>query len=1699
MRDMVIKKDLLKDFDISQGSESIEIEVDTVDRSSIAIIGVSGRFSKAKDIKEFWNNIKNGVDCIRCLPENRIKDYYKNNPSSEIHYKNNMKAYLDEVDKFDYDYFSITPNEAKLIDPNQRLFLENTIQALEDAGYGGKTLNDANVGVFAGFSNDLSPEYKFHCMENSTESLNKAVTGNLKSVIPSRISYLLNLKGPSILIDTACSSGLVALHMASQSLKNNECDMAIVGSVELDLFEDLNCEIDLGIKSSDGRTKTFDNSSDGTGSGEGVISIILKPLSKAINDRDNIYSVIKGSAINQDGATIGITAPNAIAQAKVIEKAWRNSGINPETISYIEAHGTGTVLGDPIEIKGVQTAFEKYTNKKQFCTIGSVKSNIGHLNAASGLAGLVKMTLSLKNKKIPPTLHFKNPNKKISFIDSPVYVNNRLIDWEPIGRVRRGGVSSFGLSGTNCHVVLEEAPKNYNVNRIDMQKGGIFCLSAIDLESFYALIQEYINHFEDEKNLNFNDICYTANTGRGHYGHRLAIIADSIDDLKNKLMIFLKKDLKDLLEGSGYYKYHKIISTEKSFKEENEIYEYEKKEMTKKTDDIISKMLKNNQDDKYHLIRNLCVLYVSGADVSWKTLYSNDVYFRCSLPHYQFKKSRCWIDVKKIENMQSINRGLIEKLEESSVDVGRYKYSLSEIIEILINLVSENTGIESSGIDVYMNFFEMGFDSILLLQLIYSIQNKFSIEIPISDLYGELNTITSLAQFVIENCKNSTNLKPQNTDDKEIDLKEGKVTNKENVQGMKVISKPVIPFGQIMIKNDSHLDKIKKAKLSKFINEYNLRTEKSKKYASNNRLTLANNRNAAGFRPNLKELVYPIVAKEAHGSKMIDLDGNEYVDLTMGFGVYLFGNNPEFINKEIIKSLNNNKNIGPMSNLAHKAAKLISELTGVERVTFSNTGTEADMMAIRMARAATKRKKIVVFQGSYHGNYDGVLAYANLKTNQLVSMPVAPGITEGSVEDTIVLEYGSLESLEYIKLNFENIAAVLVEPVQSRKPELQPKEFLKSLRKITKENGIVMIFDEIITGFRILPGGAQKWFDIDADIVTYGKVIGGGMPIGIISGKAEFMDCIDGGNWSYGDTSYPKNTGMKTAFAGTFCQHPLAMTAVITVAEYLINHGEELQLRLNKMTSDMAKSINEFFKMRNVPVEVVHFGSLFRFKSNIDLDLFFYKLIHNGIYVWEGRNCFLSTEHSLEDINKIIEAVKEVTDALIEDEFWNSEGKNTEYYPLSYVQENIYISENLKDVGLSFNMPSIRHIKSKFSINKVKDIFNILINRHEALRTSFHMVKGEPVQQIHEKVEFDIEYFNAINKDYKEFEKKFFRTFDLSKAPLIRVGVVEMDTDDYMLMIDMHHIISDGQSTNILLKEFYKLYNEIELSPIKVQFKDYILHQRNMMNDSKYLNSKGFWINQFKDTIPTLDFPLDYSRKDKQTFTSKHVLFRFENDLTKKLQEFSKKNSVTLFVILFSIYNVLLSKYTNKEDIIVGTPVLGRDSELIMNTVGMFVNTLPIRNYPYKNITFEDFVINVAQQIKNSYKHQDYPLGELLKELGLDNIKDKNPLFEIMFIMDNQVNINENFGELEIENIKKIEMGSKVDIQLEALFNGKEIEFTLIYCSDLFYETTIEKFVKKFNKIVKEVLDNPKKTIGEIDTNNAEKNSLINKFNEEMI
>jgi len=457
------------------------------------------------------------------------------------------------------------------------------------------------------------------------------------------------------------------------------------------------------------------------------------------------------------------------------------------------------------------------------------------------------------------------------------------------------------------------------------------------------------------------------------------------------------------------------------------------------------------------------------------------------------------------------------------------------------------------------------------------------------------------------------------------------------------------PAVRIQRSTGDTLTAIQQKWLDEFAVRYNQRTQQSKQEAQANRAHLADPRTVSGFKPVWKELVYPIVVERSKGSKLWDVDGHEYVDLACGFGSNMFGWAAPFIIDAVEKQLHIGYEVGPQTRLAGEVAKQVCEMTGNERVAFCNTGSEAVLGAIRLARTVTGRNTIVIFNGGYHGIVDEVIVRGS---QSLRSYPAAPGIPADMVKNILVLEYGTPETLTILESRKDELAAILVETVQSRKPDLQPIDFLHQLRALTDECDAALIFDEVITGFRVHPAGMQGYTGIRADLVTYGKVIGGGMPIGLIAGKARFMDALDGGQWQFGDSSIPE-VGV-TFFAGTFVRHPLVLAAAKAVMDRLETEGEALQHSLAERTQYLAEQVNGLFETAAAPYRLPYFTSFFYLtypQEQTHGGLLFYLLREKGVHIWEGRPCFLTTAHSDEDIEFIIKAFKESIQELQRGEF----------------------------------------------------------------------------------------------------------------------------------------------------------------------------------------------------------------------------------------------------------------------------------------------------------------------------------------------------------------------------------------------------------------------------------------------------------------
>ncbi|MDR4461483.1 MAG: SDR family NAD(P)-dependent oxidoreductase [Nitrospirales bacterium] len=508
-------------------------ENQTAEGLEVAIVGMAGRFPGANNLDVFWRNLQDGVESVSTLSREELLE---SGVEAKVLDRTNYvpaRAVLDNVDLFDAKFFNMTPKEAELMDPQQRLFLECAWETLECAGYDPDRYK-GSIGVYAGSSTSgyLFNLFPRRILLQSAADMS-AMLGVEKDSLSTRVSYKLNLEGPSLAVQTACSTSLVAVHLACQALLSGECDMALAGGVSISVPQKVGYLYqEGGIVSPDGHCRTFDADAQGTVGGSGVGLVLLKRLQEAEEDGDHILAVIKGSAINNDGAAkVGYTAPRIEGQAKVIRAAHLASGVTPDSISYVEAHGTGTPMGDPIEVAALTQAFRASTDRSGFCAIGSVKTNIGHLDAAAGIAGLIKTVLALSHRQIPPSLHYVRPNPAIKFSATPFYVNRTLTEWVRGESPRRAGVSSFGLGGTNAHVVLEEAPPFQRASAVDDESCcQLLVLSARSETALNATTNRLATHLRQHSDLCLADIAHTLQSGRKAFLYRRWLTARNTEE-----------------------------------------------------------------------------------------------------------------------------------------------------------------------------------------------------------------------------------------------------------------------------------------------------------------------------------------------------------------------------------------------------------------------------------------------------------------------------------------------------------------------------------------------------------------------------------------------------------------------------------------------------------------------------------------------------------------------------------------------------------------------------------------------------------------------------------------------------------------------------------------------------------------------------------------------------------------------------------------------------------------------------------------------------------------------------------------------------------------------------------------------------------------------------------------------------------------
>ncbi|RPI77069.1 MAG: SDR family NAD(P)-dependent oxidoreductase, partial [Desulfobacteraceae bacterium] len=1981
----------------------------------IAIIGMSGRFPGANNIQEFWENLKNGVESISFFTNEELRQ--SGFQADLLENPNYVKArgILANAEYFDASFFGYSHVDARVMDPQIRIFHECVLEALEHAGYDPYSYKGL-IGLFAGASSNLYWQALTTSLSgrDSAGSFNTDLL-NDKDFLTTRISYVLNLNGPSVVIQTACSTSLVAVHVACRLLLTRGCNIALAGGVSVSMPQKRGHLYQEGmIMSSDGHCRTFDAEASGTVGGEGAGVVVLKRLEDAKKDGDTIWAVIKGSEINNDGfEKVGYTAPSIGGQSKIVKKTHYMAGVDPETIGYIEAHGTGTALGDPIEIEALKKAFN--TLKRNYCAVGSVKTNIGHLNEAAGIAGLIKTVLALQHKLIPPSLHYKTPNPRIDFTSSPFYVNTRLQDWNANMHPRRAGVSSFGIGGTNAHVILEEAPEI-----ADDKTGRPYQLLLISAKTETALDRATIhlrNYIEKNPGINLADAAYTLQVGRRSFDYRrmlvskgyknaLELLADdnlprltvseqrdqtrstafmfsgvgdhyvqmakelyqwepifhqTIDRCCEWLRPLLNLDLRDILYPTEMnqavppqeWDFRQMLGRSETPLSAADmrlnrvelaqpavfVIEYALVELLK-TWGVVPDVLIGYSLGEYvaacvagvfslqdaltivarraqliQLLPEGAMLFVSLSESRVHAFLNESIQLavvndpehcvlsgsRPALIQLEKQLTEKSISCRKIETTHALHSKMMEPIKAELTGLVQAIQLHKPQIPYLSNVTGDwITGEEATNPAYWAR------------HLCETVRFTDGLEKLLSEPEGilvEIGPGQSLSSFARQHpaCtqKQLMRILPtmRHAYDRQPDLlfllgALGKLwlagiqmnwLGFYNRERRRRIPLPTYPFERHHYWIEKNLSamfderlmpvpRIQSASIKKTAMEnwfylpswerVELITAQTKRDNRRCLLFVNDNRLAVRLSERLQgELHDPVIV--TIGAKFNKQKNNHYcINPREKNGYHFLFNDlyaqarfpeliihlwtmsdtipspfdPESVRRsqdagfysllyltraigehnisqdiEIITVSNNlhevtgEEIIDPWKAMLLGPCKVIPQEYGNIRcrsidlwLTESEIDREAELSENLAAEFLAQcdepviayrnnRRWVQVFKIIQPGAWNKILNKADsgaLPWRKNGVYLITGGLDEmglffaeclaKTVKAKLILlshsefplkeaweewiqSYASDDPIRRRIIKIKEIEAAGSEVLVYRVDFSEFKEVEKIVNAAEKKLGAIRgiihaagankpdfiseinkeayesYFQEKTYGLLNL---AEVFRDRDLDfcaLMSSLSSILGGLGFAAYAAANIFMDSfvlnfgrsrkwisINWDGWNFNEEKSKDGSAGKESI--DLAIGPLegweAFRRILNlphINQIIVSTGsledrfkkwikletakklDDLQndhIRLRFERPNLSTSYTapqdetekrltiiwqEFFGLENIGSE----DSFFELGGNSLKVITLAAKIHKEfeVKVWV-RDIF--QRPTIRELAKRIKSMEPSPYSSIQPV------EKKEFYPVSSAQKRMYVLKMIEDDGTSYNIPGAIIIEGNLDQQRLEDAFRLLLERHEGLRTSFDAINGEPAQKIHDHVDFNIQRLKTDEEKAKNLAKEFIKPFDLSKTPLLRVLLLKIASKRHILLYDMPHIISDGTSTNLLMKEFAALYNQETLPALRIQYKDFSIWQNNFFKTDILKKQREYWLNVFTGEIPVLDLPTDYPRPSMQNFEGDRLSLGTDAVLTERLNQLAAKTGSTLYMVLLSAYNILLSKYTGQEDIIVGSPIAGRPHIDLQNIIGIFTNTLAMRNFPKGNKSYREFLNEVKENSLKAYENQDYPFEELVGQMNLPRNLSRNPLFDTMFLLHN-IDVEEIvLSDLKLLPYEFERKTTIFDITLMSMETSEGIRITLEYCTKLYKKETMAKFAMHFLKLLREIATGPEKKLADLEmlTEN-ERGRILIEFN----
>jgi amino acid adenylation domain-containing protein len=1798
---------------------------------SVAIIGLSGVFPEADSIDKFFKNLKNGVDSVRNISIERLRDTAYN-PFG--HYM--PMAFLENVSHFDHKFFGISKKEADMMAPEHRLVLQLSCAAIENAGYSLKDFRGSNTAVYLG-GGELG-----HYKSLIQESDPTIMTGNMNALIAGRISYCLNLNGPALMIDTACSSSLVAIYEAYQKICSGEADQALAGGayVICKFPEIEESKGDVGILSKDGRSKTFSAAANGTGGGEGGAILLLKRLDQALADNDHIHAVIKGGAINNDGSqSAGLTAPSPEAQTAVITKAWSNAEVLPESITYVEAHGTGTKLGDPIEFQALTDAFAQFSDKKKFCALSSVKTNIGHLNNAAGVAGIVKGIVSLQHELLLPSLHFDQPSPFIDFNNSAVYVNDSLKPWQKNEHPRRCGISSFGLSGTNAHLILEEAPKPAKPI-INHANNPLFL--KISAKSSKVL-QEYISniyHFLSNTDVNLEDALYTLNKGRTDYEYRYSVTALDKTSLLQKLkqcnQEAITEQLKPVKEDSSSPYIVLLLSNDQVEQEKIETLSSMYPPFKEAFEEILAKAEPNpsgavvkfafhyalyqiwqsfgmpvkkvigagvgrigkqvivdglslskalatiqNQADDFDdsvneeklkkavyglcqsgnpvflelgasallsrkireyltssgsnaevtqlldeknsniLLEKVSYLYNLGLAVDWNLFYQGHAFNKVEAPTYPFEKVRCWPKIQQVK----------ERRIHQETDVQDWFYNLQWNKDV--SAEREVVNIKDGVFLVFMDQDGLGEMLVRSFELsgnrcikVYQSNNyervgqyQYKINTGLEGDYVKMEQHIARDFSKIQGAIHLGNYGPAKENNLESELNKG-------------------VYSQFLLVKTFHRYLGRNFHLL-FLTSNGIRIgETNEEFSPSHNLSMALLKGIMAEYPLLKSHfidvdfavenqkgISEIVLKELARDKQIRFNayrnGIRYIpelktakmpehtpiDVVDG-GAYLITGGASGIGLEIGKLLAKRSNIQLIilgrtllpekenwdaEELEQSVKEKIENLRALEnlgaQVAYYNVdlSNEAAMQNIfALISAKISKLEAVIHSAGVPGNWEPVYR------KQLIDFKatLAP-----KVQGTVLLDKLSKELAPDIFITFSSLNAIVAQ-------------------KHSADYAVANAFEDAYMAAqnettRYMSINWPGWYETGMSVKDKNKIID------INSGPLPPIS---------------NEEGLKAFQLATGFSQANVLVANIDLnllhgnPYFIIESGLDFQ-----QTEKIAESSEELSDEDTSPTEakVMKIWKEVLRADKIMLEDDFFELgghSLNGVQVINRIEKEFGLQLEIDDLYECLslKMLAARIDKLLEEgavsvyeDVMPVEKKP--YYEVSHGQRRLWMLHQMKSGQTNYNMFNA-FVFEDLNVAAFQSAFNTLVNRHESLRTTFVEVDGMPMQKINtfeeSGIDLEVQDIRNLSETERELKQKQIvenvvqTIFDLKRGPLLQAKLIQVDNEKYVFTYVMHHIVSDGWSMQLLEQELLKLYNAFSqgidnpLQALKIQYKDYAAWQNRLLAGDNLNRYEAYWLKKFEGEIPILNLPQDFARPAVKSYEGNVISVRLEDGLAEKLDKLSKVKNVSLFMTLLAILKTLFYRYTQQEEIVIGTVEAGRNHQSLENQIGCYFNTIALRTQFNGEAGFDALLADVKKTTLEAFEHKVYPFDLLVDKLQVARSMSHAPLFDVSMVLQNF-----DLGTQEIHNKQYIKVDnceievttSKLDLNLVFIATEKGMILQLEYSSELFTEASMRRLARHFEQMANAVLEDQQTPLCHLDyLNREEKDQLLTGFNDTL-